>query len=658
MRDGRAEALQKEIAERLRDDLLFRKAYAELRETCAFAVDPRTVDRDLARLIERYRSFPTHPSPISARFEAVLGSRSNEGRPELEVSAAPADLALRSFLNNGILTLLRDVLRLSVGEVRVLDPWAGAGELALGIQAHATYGNTPDPLRYGQMAARLGRGAVFAESFHLPERKPTPGFAFFEDENTARVDEEQTLQFEVVLSDLRGGSRPDARAQRRLKETWGGGVAAVRWMADRVAIRGVVAFLSDQEFVDEPAFAGMRAGLEREFGLVAHLALATGVGATFLVKGGGGKRILYAKADDAPKSFDDVAWQSLEPTPTHVWRTEILRDEWASFPAIVGERGAIFRESGSGIADGLDTPVPAGKARKILRQPFVPAWRTLDRKSRRVPAPIEGPTIVTLGEPFGVVAANVPIDRRFGGADVSLLVQGGRISAETLRRFRAAYGAAITERDVYDASLALLHHPEYRVRYREDLRRGVPRLPLPSLEALARLHVFAGAPPVGPGTAFRTGWLDPHRFEAGTVPDYDDPFASPYARADVEPSFLLLVGLGAALYHVEVDFERLIPASLDRQGEPGPFERMRLSTDRSRLIAGPQSIVGIPSEAFKFQVGRRSVPEWVVEGDRPRSGFDPGFDDDPEKGLRLFGQAVTAGLEIRRLIEILEAVRL
>ncbi len=221
------------------------------------------------------------------------------------------------------------------------------------------------------------------------------------------------------------------------------------------------------------------------------------------------------------------------------------------------------------------------------------------------------------------------------------------------------FGAAVTERDVFEATLALLHHPEYRVRFHEDLRRSVPRLPLPSVEALTVLEEESDAPPVGPGTAFRTGWLDDDLFEPGTVPDYDDPFASPYARADVAPGFLLLVGLGAALYRVQVDFERLIPHPLVSTGEPGPVERMRLSADRERLVLGTNwSLEAIPPEALEHRFGRRSAPEWVVEGFRARLGFDPNVADDPNRPARLFAQAVSASLETRRLAEIVGSIDL
>ena len=665
MRKGRAEALRAAVAERLRGDAEFRVAYADLRETCAFALDPRHADRDLARLMARYLDADGRDTPVSARFEAVVSRLHpkgvSEGRAEYDPNPSiwkstpsrgtnspdPSTQPLspggeRGFLADGVATLLRDHLRLELGAVAALDPWAGGGDIATALKARKVYANEADPLRYAALARVVGSGAVLGDSLRLPERRPTPGFDFCEDENIGRVDEEQATDFAVIASDLR--RQGERGLQTRLE-----------WTIRRLAPRGVIAFLSDENWIDEPAFSPLRTILEREFGSVVHLALWDGTGLSFLVRGGGDpKKILYAEADEMPESFASVEWRELQPTATHVWRTEILHEEWAGFLPLAGERGSVFSQAHPGMPDGTDSPVPAAKARRVLRCPFSSAWRVLDRKARRESVPVEAPSIVLIGEPFGVLGTDAPIDRRLGARAV-----GGPPTAETMRRFRAAYGAAVTERDVFDATLALLHHPEYAVRYREDLRRGMPRLPLPDAEALEGLLDAPGAPPVGPGTAFRTGWLSEAAFETGTVPDFDDPFASPYARADVEPAFLLLVGLGAALYRVQVDFERLRPFSLEQEGEPGRVERMRFTKDRTRLILRPGwTLDGVPPEAFEWTVGKRGAPEWIVEGFRVRAGFDPNRPDEPERPARLFAQAVAASLETRRLASIVGAVAL
>ena len=665
MRDPLVDALRAALAEGSAHDAALRRAVADLRETCAFALDPRHAERDLARLLARSSLVRDVASPVAARFEAVWSRLPSECLESAARAQGHPSAAASPLLAEGLESLSRSELGMALCEMRVLDPWAGDGALLAPLGAAERFGNVADPADY---ARALPEGTVcLADSFNLPGRDPTPGFAFSDDENTERIALQQATEFEIVASDLRGVPPPDPRARRRVRETYGEGLAAVRWMSDRLAPRGIVAFVSDGAFVDSPALAGMRGALEREFGGVWHVA----PGMTFLVRGGRRRGIFYARTpvtpDPSPQEgrgetpYADIDWQELEPTPGHVWRTEILAPEWSGFLPLAGERGAIFGGENVGAPDGRDAPVAGAKgARRVMRQPFAPAWRVLDRATRREPWPDNGPTMVVVQEPFGVFATSAPVDRRFGRAPLRAI--SGAVSPSALRRFRAEYGAGVVERDVFDYALALLHHPAYRVRYHEDLRRSVPRVPLVAPERLQALAEIEDAPPVGPGTAFGTGWLDPDDFEPGSVPDYDDPFASPYARSDVEPGFLLLCGLGAALYRVQNEFERLLPFPLERiesVGFEARVERMRLSGDRTRLIVTPGlTLSGIPPEAFAVRMGARSGLEWAVEAYRAGRDFDPNLPEEPERLVRRMGQVVAAGIETERLAGIVGVIDL
>ena len=61
--------------------------------------------------------------------------------------------------------------------------------------------------------------------------------------------------------------------------------------------------------------------------------------------------------------------------------------------------------------------------------------------------------------------------------------QGGQIRRDNvtdwaLAQFRAKYGPDVTKPDIFHYVYALLHHPEYRERYKENLKRELPRVPL------------------------------------------------------------------------------------------------------------------------------------------------------------------------------------
>jgi hypothetical protein len=58
-----------------------------------------------------------------------------------------------------------------------------------------------------------------------------------------------------------------------------------------------------------------------------------------------------------------------------------------------------------------------------------------------------------------------------------------------LAKFRTHYADnTITKWDIFHATYAVLHHPEYRTRYAANLKRELPRIPLPP-----DLHAFAAA---------------------------------------------------------------------------------------------------------------------------------------------------------------------
>ena len=637
------EALRAFYAEGQRDSVR-RRAWADLRETCGSALGPKG---DILGLVAQYLSAGLREGVVAAAMERALAGFDREGWPPLleTVPEAPDDVV--DLLVAGIDGLLVDHFgtSLSARGVRVLDPCAGAGAIVAGIVRRVG----PEKLAEDLFAneARLGpyllaakrlepfEGLCFATALALPDRGATPGFDFSGDANAERLRRQRDAEVRVVVADLRhavgGGGR-------RVRETYGkapGPVPAYfRWATDRVR-EGVAAFVTDGAWVDEPAFDAMRASLERELDLVDH---RSETGITYLVRHPSlrrphGARILYDGRE-------------LHPTAAHVWRTEILREEWQGFMPLVGGR-SFFVEGFEGVEEGNDALQSSPKAKRALRRPFVKVWRRPLKKGSAWP---EGLALVTLDEPFGVVAATAPPDRRVGRAYPFRIGARENVSAWAMARFRAAYGP-VTERDAFDYVVALLHHPGYRSRYREDLRRGFPRVPLLSFED----GFGDDAPEVGPGAAYGTGWTPPGFFEEGTVPDFDDPFASPYARADVDEGFLLFSGLGAALVHLQTLYDRVRRDPLERVATEGKIGAMRLSRDRTRLVVSPTlTLEGIPERVFDYRVGRKSALEWVVEGMHARGDFAP----DEESVVRLVEQTVAASLEALRLIEIIGDVAL
>jgi len=188
------------------------------------------------------------------------------------------------------------------------------------------------------------------------------------------------------------------------------------------------------------------------------------------------------------------------------------------------------------------------------------------------------------------------------------------ISSIALQKFRTHYSDdAITKWDIFHATYAVLHHPEYRTLYAANLKRELPRIPLPP-----DFHAFAAA--------------------------------------------------GKRLMELHIDYEKQPAYALDQIENPKAavslrVEKMKLSKDRSELRYNDFLLLrGIPAAAYYYRLGNRSALEWVIDQYRvsadPRSGIvnDPNCPGDPKYILRLIGQVVTVSLETQQIIATLPSL--
>jgi predicted helicase len=190
-------------------------------------------------------------------------------------------------------------------------------------------------------------------------------------------------------------------------------------------------------------------------------------------------------------------------------------------------------------------------------------------------------------------------------------VQIGHWRKTALEQFRKHYGnPAISKWDIFHYVYAVLHHPAYREKFAENLKRELPRVP------------FA---------------LD----------------------------FAALAAAGCQLARLHADYEKLEPWPREfDQNLSGPLsyrilDKMRLTKDKTALSVNPSlTLVGIPPETFEYRLGNRSALEWVVGQYRvtedPRTAIcsDPNRDDDPEYIVRLV-QVIRVSLETIRIVKSL-----
>lgn len=180
-----------------------------------------------------------------------------------------------------------------------------------------------------------------------------------------------------------------------------------------------------------------------------------------------------------------------------------------------------------------------------------------------------------------------------------------------LDQYRTHYAdKTITKEDIFYYVYGILHHPGYRERYADCLKRELPRIP------------FA-------------------------------------------PDFRAFSDTGRKLAGLHLNYESLPEYPLDRIYAPGvPYtprvEKMKLSKDKTTLTVNQSlTLRGIPPETFQYRLGNRSALDWVIDQYRvtenPKTGYtsDPNRPDDPEYIIRLVGQVVYVSVDTVKLVNAL-----
>ncbi len=180
-----------------------------------------------------------------------------------------------------------------------------------------------------------------------------------------------------------------------------------------------------------------------------------------------------------------------------------------------------------------------------------------------------------------------------------------------LAQFRDRYGVEVTKWDIFHYIYALLHHPQYRERYAENLKRDLPHIPL----------------------------------------------------LQNKDAFLVCVHIGKRLMDIHLNYEQAKEYPLQWiENENVPFswhvKKMRLTTDKTAVVVNESlTLAGIPQACFAYRLGNRSALDWVIDqyqvSEDKRSGIvsDPNNPDDEEYIVRLVGKVITVSVETVELVE-------
>jgi len=257
-------------------------------------------------------------------------------------------------------------------------------------------------------------GICLADTFELAEEKQID---LFVPANTERVKKQQETDFFVIIGNPpynawqlnendNNKNRQYQTIDRRIKETYvfdskatnknalfDPYVKAIRWATDRIDREGIVAFVTNNGFLDNLAFEGMRKHLAQDFLKIYVLDLGgnlrknpgktsnvfdikVGVSITFLVKSlSKEKGIFYACLDESLSKADKlqtlenqqqisgITWERIEPDKNQVWLNHGLQSEFEDFvPLGVMEEkrlkteveGVIFKHYSNGVKTNRD----------------------------------------------------------------------------------------------------------------------------------------------------------------------------------------------------------------------------------------------------------------------------------------------------------------
>lgn len=210
------------------------------------------------------------------------------------------------------------------------------------------------------------------------------------------------------------------------------------------------------------------------------------------------------------------------------------------------------------------------------------------------------------------------------------------ISDEGLKHFQNAYpteGAAITKNDLFYYIYGILHYPEYRERFANNLIKELPRIP--AVERFADFMAFSKA-------GRRLGDLHAD-FEAV------EPFPVTIREGDLR---LASIDDPKAFYRVE----------------KMKFGGKGKAKDKTTVhYNGTITMTGIPLRAYEYVVNGKPALEWVMERQTVKkdkaSGIINDANDyanetigDPAYPLKLFQRIITVSLETLDIVESLPSL--
>jgi predicted helicase len=226
--------------------------------------------------------------------------------------------------------------------------------------------------------------------------------------------------------------------------------------------------------------------------------------------------------------------------------------------------------------------------------------------------------------------------------DIKLKQKQENITDWALNQFQTPYnqanGATITKQDIFYYTYAVLHAPQYRRKYEQNLKREFPRLPF---------------------YADFAQWRDWGRELMDLHINYET----------VEPFDLLRVD------RVETTCEGMIPSqkqnklfapddsssdNSEKTFKAKPKTKLRAHKDENSIEIDSDTILsGIPALAWEYKLGNRSALEWILDQCKEKKPQDATiaerfntykFEDYKEQVIDLLKRVTTVGIKTMEIV--------
>ncbi|WP_193084452.1 DEAD/DEAH box helicase [Brevibacterium aurantiacum] len=215
-----------------------------------------------------------------------------------------------------------------------------------------------------------------------------------------------------------------------------------------------------------------------------------------------------------------------------------------------------------------------------------------------------------------------------------IIIEGYRrvdnIRDDALHRYQATFGDGVSKDDIFASTYALLHSPQYRNTFAADLKRQLPRIPLPPNFEAFEEFVAAGKT-----------LLDLH-INYETVDPY--PLHEQHSTADSNSA----------------DFYRV------QKLKYGGSARNK---DLSTIVYNANvTLSGIPDEAHEYVLGSRTALDWILDRYQVKTDKASGIvndpndwgleHDDPRYIVDLIKRITTISVETMKIVKNLPALEL